>query len=306
MRVVVTGATGAIGVAFIEELVRQQAEVLVILRSNSPRAGRVPVAPGVKVLQLDMEDYASYNPGPVVEPYDTFVHMAWQGTTGADRENEQLQSCNVKHSLEAVELARRFGCSTFLFVGSQAEYGRVEGVLKPDTPTHPESRYGMAKLAAGKKTEHKCTQLGMKHVWVRVLSVYGPGDSERSMLITAIRKMLAGEKALFTAGEQMWDYLYCEDAARALLLLAEKGKHGGIYPLGSGKVKALAEYIYILRDAINPNMEIGLGEIPYGPKQVMYLCADTEAIRRDTGFEPVVSFEEGIKRTISWVQHEGE
>lgn len=102
----------------------------------------------------------------------------------------------------------------------------------------------------------------------------------------------------------MWDYLYCEDAARAFYLAAESGMDGSVYCIGSGQVRPLAEYITVIRDTIDKNIEIGFGEIPYYDKQVMYLCADIENLRQDTGFNPAVSFEEGIRRTVDWYKEE--
>ena len=59
-----------------------------------------------------------------------------------------------------------------------------------------------------------------------------------------------------------------------------------------------------LRDAIDPALPLGLGEVPYGPLQVMHLQADTSALQEDTGWRPATPFEEGIRETIEWVRKE--
>ena len=200
---------------------------------------------------------------------------------------------------------RDSGCSAFVGAGSQAEYGRVEGNLNSQTPAFPENGYGMAKLCAGQMTRLYCRQAGMRHVWTRILSIYGPGDGAGSMVMSAIHRLLAGETPAFTKGEQQWDYLYSGDAAKALLLLGEKGHDGGVYCLGSGKARPLADYIGMIRDAIDPRLSVALGAVPYAPGQVMYLCADIAKLKEDTGFAPEVSFEEGIKKTIMWVKEHG-
>ena len=64
------------------------------------------------------------------------------------------------------------------------------------------------------------------------------------------------------------------------------------------------EYIEALRDAIDPALPLGLGEVPYGPLQVMHLQADTSALQEDTGWRPATPFEEGIRETIEWVRKE--
>ncbi len=305
MRIVITGATGAVGTALIAEGIRQNVEMLVICRKASKRRQQIPDHPLVKVLELNMEEYETYQPPEGEMPYDVFYHFAWGGTTGDGRNDCEIQEKNIRYALDAAALAKRFGCSAFVGAGSQAEYGRVEGNLNSQTPAFPENGYGMAKLCAGQMTRLYCRQAGMRHVWTRILSIYGPGDGAGSMVMSAIHRLLAGETPAFTKGEQQWDYLYSGDAAKALLLLGEKGHDGGVYCLGSGKARPLADYIGMIRDAIDPRLSVALGAVPYAPGQVMYLCADIAKLKEDTGFAPEVSFEEGIKKTIMWVKEHG-
>ena len=198
------------------------------------------------------------------------------------------------------EAAFALGCDTFIGAGSQAEYGRYEGSLNESVPAFPENGYGIAKLCAGQMTRIACKQKGMRHIWTRILSIYGPYDGENTMVMSTIYKLLNSEKPSCTKGEQMWDFLYSKDAALAMRLLGEKGTDGRTYCIGSGKARPLKEYIDIIGQNANKNVTIGYGDIPYGPLQVMYLCADITALREDTGFEPRYSFEDGIKETIEW------
>ena len=93
-------------------------------------------------------------------------------------------------------------------------------------------------------------------------------------------------------------------------LAAEQGtdvitaEDGTVYPLGSGTACPLKDYIETLRNAIDPALPLGLGEVPYGPLQVMHLQADTSALQEDTGWRPATPFEEGIRETIEWVRKE--
>ena len=167
----------------------------------------------------------------------------------------------------------------------------------------------MAKLCAGEMSRELCHQLGIKHIWVRILSVYGPYDGPNTMISSAIRTMLEGKKMKFTAGEQKWDYLYSKDAAEALWRLWKKGTDGKVYVLGSGSIKTLKEYIQEIYCAvleINPNAgRPCFGEIPYIDGQVMYLGADIRELTEDTGFMPEVSFADGIREVIAGIRVEG-
>lgn len=296
-RAIVTGATGAVGTALIKELINNNIEVLVFCREGSARNANIPVNPLVQTLYCDLTELSQVE-NLTGKTYDVFYHFAWMGTTGDARNDMYLQNQNVRYALDAVGAAKRFGCKKFIGAGSQAEYGRVEGVLNPGTPAFPEMGYGIAKLCAGQMTRELAHQCGMEHNWVRILSVYGPNDGAQSMVMSTIHKLQNGEVPQFTKGEQMWDYLYSGDAARAFRLVGEKGINGKTYVLGNGKARPLADYIKIIRDEVNPKAKIDLGAIPYAPKQVMYLQADVEELRRDTGFKPEMRFDEGIKKIL--------
>jgi len=294
-RAVISGATGAIGTALVRELIEQETEVLVLCREDSARRDVIPGHPLVRVRPCSLEGLGLLE-NDSGEKYDVFYHLAWAGTTGAARNDVYLQNSNVKYALDAVSAAARLGCHTFVGAGSQAEYGRVEGMLREDTPAFPETGYGMAKQCAGQMTRMHARALGMKHIWMRVLSVYGPNDTPNSMVMYALSSLARGEVPQFTPAEQLWDYLYSGDAARAFRLAAEKGQDGSVYVLGSGQARSLAEYILEIRDIAAPDGQVALGALPYGPGQVMHLQADITALHRDTGFVPQTEFAEGIRK----------
>lgn len=300
-RMTVTGSTGAIGLALIEHCIQQGIEVYAVVNPASGRVHRLPKHELVHVVPCDMyslERLRELIPFKI----DAFCHLAWASTTGEGRNHTDAQWRNIGVALDAVNVAATLGCRVFLGAGSQAEYGRVSGRLSPGTPAFPENAYGSAKLCAGQLTRIRCEQLKLRHIWTRILSVYGPGDGEGTMVMSVIRQLLEGKTPELTKGEQMWDYLYSLDAARALLLLGEKGKHGKIYCLGSGSAQPLKEYVKMIRDIVAPGRDINFGAIPYGENQVMYLCADIGELQEDTGFTAEYSFGEGIRETLSWIK----
>ncbi len=303
---VITGATGAIGTALVEKLTEENVRVYVLVRPDSKRVDRIPKSKNVKVLYYGLNEYdakASLIEEEIDDEVEVFYHLAWNGTIGDVRNDYYLQNQNVKYELDAVRLADRLNCKTFIGIGSQAEYGRVEGSLTSSTPVNPENGYGVGKLSAGYMSRLLCRQLKMRHIWVRVLSIYGPNDGEATMIISTIRKLLKGEKPSLTKGEQKWDYLYSKDAANALFLIGEKGEDNKTYCLGSGEARPLREYIEKMRDSINPDADLGFGDIPYSLNQVMYLKADISELNKDTGFVPQIPFETGISETIEWVKN---
>lgn len=303
---VVTGPTGAIGIALCEKLLRENVTVYAVCRPGSSRIKDLPKAAALHVVECDAKELATLPQKMEGVSVDAFFHFAWAHTIGQGRNDMPAQIENIQSTIDAVRAAKALGCQVFLGAGSQAEYGRVEGLLKSDTPAFPENGYGMAKLCAGQMSRVEAKALDIDHVWVRILSVYGPHDGPMTMISGTIRKLLAGERPALTAGIQRWDYLYAGDAADAFYLAACHGRNGAVYPLGSGQALPLKDYIIQMRDAIDPALPLGLGEVPYGPLQVMHLQADISALQADTGFAPKTPFAEGIRRTMDWVKREQE
>ena len=296
----VTGATSSIGVTVIEECIRRNIAVTAIFRFSSPNAMRVPKHPLVKRVDCDMEGLKDLQIAGL--RCDAFLHLAWGSTKSTERNDLGPQVQNIQYALDAVELAHRLGCHTFMGAGSQAEYGQHAEDLTEETRETPASAYGMAKLCAGQMTRKSCRNKGMRHIWPRILSTYGPYSPYQTVLYYEIRELLAGRVPQLSGGDQIWDFIYLRDTAQALLALLERGHDGEIYLIGSGKSQELKRFLIETRDAINPVLPLGLGAVPYDFNTVMHLGGSIAKIRRDTGWHPVTTFAVGIRETIEWVK----
>lgn len=295
---VITGATSMLGCALIEKCIKEKVPVFAVINPDSKRLDKVPENDLVRVIPCALEkmkELPALIPEKAVD--GIFYHLAWASTSHKGREDVRAQIDNISYTADAVEAAKELGCRRFLFAGSQAEYGLCDKPLTPDTPTFPETPYGIAKLAAGKLGGVLCEQNGMEHIRVRILSAYGPGDGERTLISSLIRSLKNGEHFSTTEGRQIWDFIYKDDVAEALFLLGGKGISGKVYPVGLGKGRPLREYIETVRDLLSPGTSVGFGEVPYREGQVMHLEADITELTKDTGFIPRVSFEEGIRKT---------
>ena len=295
----VTGATGAIGRALVNELIKNGTSVLVFARKSS-RAERLERLNGVKVVYTDLSQLESVD---VNEHCDAFFHLGWSGTRGEERLDSEQQNLNIEYTLSSVRLAKRLGCRVFVGVGSQAEYGRVDSGIKlsPELEAHPETPYGAAKLNAMLKAKDLCGKNGIRFCWCRVLSSYGIGDNPNNFIMYLINRCIKGEECKLTPCEHKWDYINTEDLAKGLFLISKYGKDKEIYVIGSGVARDMKDYVYAVFNAVgNSNAKISFGAKPYYPNQVMYLCADISKLTRDTGFVPEISFEEGIIKTVNY------
>ena len=301
-KVVITGATSMLGVATAEEWLKNGVgKIYAVVRESSPNLYRLPKDERIVKVGCEACDYDNLK-DLISETCDVFYHMSWEGTGVKRNASVTGQSDNIRYTLEALKSAKRLGCTKFIATGSQAEYGLSNlDKQSPDSYVNPCTAYGIAKYAAGKMAMIEAESLDISCIWVRVFSVYGKYDKSSSMITSSISKMLNREKVSFTSAEQMWDYLYSEDAGRALYLMGEKVNGNHVYCLGSGVKRPLKDYIEIIRDKIDKSLPLGIGDIPYPKNVVMNICADIETLTADTGWTPQIEFEEGIERTIKYI-----
>jgi nucleoside-diphosphate-sugar epimerase len=131
-------------------------------------------------------------------------------------------------------------------------------------------------------------------------------DDKLRMIPSVITKLLNRERPSLTAGTQIWDFLYVEDAVRALLALASCQYDSSIFNLGSGVPVSIRDVVLQIRKQIDPSLEIGFGEVPFAPNQVMHLEADISRLKAATGWVPQTSLQDGIRRTVEWYRSQGE
>lgn len=298
-KAIITGCTGTIGISLINQLINNGWQVTAVPRVESSRLDNIPKGPNVRIVECNLKEISQL-PQLIQESHDVFFHLAWDGTYGSDRTDCLRQNQNVLHTLHAVEAAKKLNCSVFVGAGSQSECGQVNGIIHPDTYCKPETSYGAAKLSACCLSRVLCKQLEIRHEWCRVLSVFGPYDGKHTLVMTIINDLLNGIEPTCTPGNQIWDYIYSKDAAKAFRLVAENGIDGEIYCIGSGQVRTLREYILAIRDSVDSNLPIGFGKRAFFPNQVMHLEADISTLQKDTGFVADYSFEAGIAETIQW------
>ncbi len=302
--VIITGATSMLGLALIETCLQNDTRVLAFVRTGSKKLHLLPSSDLLTVAECDLDQYARYEPDNSQTTYDAFYHFAWNATQNSQRGDVHSQHQNIGYTLDALHLAHKMGCKRFIGAGSQAEYGRVSGEISEDMRVSPDSAYGVAKYAAGRLCSALAEDLGIEWVWTRIFSTFGPGDMPSTMIMYCINSLLDCNAPDLTPLEQKWDYLYCKDAALAFYLLGKCASASKIYNIGSGVARPLSDYVHILRDAIDPELPLGIGARSYAKNQVMHLCADITRLKEETNFSPTTSFEDGIRHTVTWIKEQ--
>ncbi len=300
MRVFLTGASGFLGSYALREFVAQAGTPVAVLVRDPAAAWRIAdLLPALTVVQAGFEDEDKLERALKDFAPTHLVHLAWTGVLGRSR-NDAAQHRNAYLSMRLVEMGLAAGAGHFVGLGSQAEYGPCQARIDESTPTAPTTMYGASKLAACLMAARLCENAGARFAWLRLFSSYGPRDNPEWLIPYLALKLLRRERPAVTAAEQLWDYVFVEDAARAVAAVARERGASGIFNLGSGTAPRLRDIIERVRDEIDPALPVGFGEVPYRPDQVMHLEADIGRLVAATGWQPRVGLAEGVRATVDW------
>lgn len=294
-KIVITGATSFIGTHLINELLNRNCLIYAIVRPNSGNIIRIPVDERIHVIELKMSDYNSIS--EYVESADLFYHFAWEGVRAPYRDDALLQYNNYVASVQAMQQAIKIGCKSFVGAGSQAEYGVGDGTYFETSQCSPVTEYGKEKLHACMELSEIACENNIHFVWTRIFSLYGKYDYQNSLVMSCIKKMRNNEDVPLTLCTQQWDYLYVEDAVRAISMLADVQVESGIYNVASGIHRPLHEFVEAIYQMTHSKSIIEFGAVPYGKSGAINLMPCVDKIAQ-IGWKPIVGFEEGIRLTV--------
>jgi len=301
-KVILTGANGFIGSALIKELSNNNIYVYAIIKNENSNVEHIKNLPNVELVYCDLENIYQLPELIAARDIDTCIHLAWAGSFGNERSDYNLQLKNVRYSLDVVNVMKRLGITRFVGAGTLAEKD-VQNYHPTDGATpNAVSMYGIAKISAHYMTKTECTKLGIEHIWCYLSNTYGIGNTTNNFVNMASRLMLNGKRAAFTSGEQTYDFVYIDDTVRAIYFAAEKGHANTSYYLGSTKERKLKEYITTIRDTIDKDIPLYLGEIPFNGNPLPAEAYNTRKLIEDTGYFPTVDFNDGIKLTVEWLK----
>jgi dTDP-glucose 4,6-dehydratase len=330
--VLVTGADGFMGSHLTDALVELGADVHAFVRATSSGAlnnighlrGRLKVhfadltdKSSVDYLVKELRDTASDRP--------YIFHLGAQAHVGESwhRPYETVMA-NTIGTLNLLQSVVDWGLELEKFdtAGTSEEYGNVrenvahhhdfddEGglILHERSPINPKSIYATAKVAADFLTMNYHDAFGVPGVVTRMFNNYGPRQNPRYVTGTIITQALTRPGIELGALEPLRDFCFCTDGVRGHLTVAAKGVPGDVYVYGQGSNISMADWAdLILRTGVehgfwadDRHIVIDEGRLRPGVTDVMALRVGYEKLNRETGWEPKVSWEEGVLRTIQW------
>lgn len=298
--VVITGATSFIGLNLIEQIANTY-NIFAIVRKDSPKKNLLLKYDNVKIIELNMDCFSEISK-LIGTKCDIFYHLAWDGTRGALRNDEELQKRNVEFSKMALSSAYEIGCKTFVTAGSQAEYGIQDELTKEEAKCKPNTAYGQAKYEFYLYAKDFCEKNDIRFFEPRIFSTYGIGDYEKTLVMSALDKMTKNEPLELSVCTQLWNFLYIKDVVAAIKMLTELDIQGGAYNIASDDTRPLKEFIYDMHDVLHSQSVLEFKENPDGTVPAG-INPDISKIK-SLGWKPKYTFLDGIYEMIGDVNSE--
>lgn len=309
-QVLITGAGGFIGSHLTETLVKAGAKVRVFIRYNS-RDGRgnledleSGLLDQVEIIAGDLRDADVID--RTVKGCNAVFHLgALVGIPYSYKNPREVVETNIMGTFNVLTAARDHGVERIVHTSTSEVYGSA--LYVPIDEAHPlqgQSPYSASKIGADKLAESFYASYDLPVVTVRPFNCYGPRQSARAVIPTLITQALACEEIRLGNTETLRDFTFVTDTAEGFIKAAQSQEgFGKVINIGSGREISIGQLAQIIVNTVHSKGKIVVDEARVRPSrsEVNRLLADNRLAKEVIGWEPCVSLEEGVKKTVAWV-----
>lgn len=295
MKILVTGASGFLGSWICRDLTEVH-DVIGLVRETS-EIHKISDLKNVRIIRLKSSLWADF----IAESCpDVLVLNHWSGVNNESR-NDLEQVKNVWAIHQMAKAALLAGTKTIIGVGSQAELGPIGSNISENEIDNPTTVYGRAKVETRLAIENSLKGTDVRFIWMRIFSTYGPLDEGTWLIPNIVNSLANNRETSLTKGEQQWSYLHAYDLASAFRTVIEKPGLKGVVNVGNPQTISVHEVASIIGEILDKKEFLRFGALDYRSDQVMRLEPLCETLT-DVGWCPQISFDEGIRQTIDWLQ----
>ncbi len=311
-RILVTGGSGFIGSAIVDQLVEEGVESIVVLdnfvRGRLSNLDRSMTTGLVRIVEGDICDRALVH--DLSEGMDVVFHQAAIRITQCAAEPRLAVDVMVNGTFNVLEAAVEAGVSKVVAASSASVYGTADMFPTPETQHGYDNRtiYGAAKMFNEGLLRSFNDMKGLDYVALRYFNAYGPRMDIHGVytevLVRWMERIRAGQAPLILGdGKQTMDFVYVDDIARANVLAAKAEVSDRVYNVACGVETSLAELAATLLRVMDSDLQP-----EFGPERsvnsVRRRLADTSAALSDLGFEAQIDLDEGLRRLVGWWSNE--
>jgi nucleoside-diphosphate-sugar epimerase len=299
----VTGGAGFIGSHLAEELIRRGERVRVVDSFITGKRQNLAHLPDVEIVEGDLAELNIAH--AAVAGIEYVLHQAAIPSVPRSVEDPVTSNrANIDATLNVLVAARDAGVKRVVYAGSSSAYGDTPKLPKQeDMPANPLSPYALQKLVGEQYMRMFTTLYGLETVTIRYFNVFGPRQdpsSPYSGVISVFTRALLDNHAItiYGDGEQTRDFTYIANVVDGVLRACHAPVSGMVLNVATGSRISLSELFRALRELTGRSVNPGYG--PARPGDVRDSQADISRARQLLGYEPLVPFEDGLRRTVEW------
>lgn len=299
MKAMITGSGGFVGRYMRRELESAGYEVTGI---------DIVEAPGTRC--LDLMDKEMICRVVAEEQPDVVIHLAGQANVAASwKIPGETVAINVIGAVNLLEAVRVSGLSTHVvLVGSSDEYGNLGQLgsrVSEDLETRPQTPYAVSKKAQEEMARVYVNSYGMHICMTRSFNHCGPGQKQGFLVsdfASGIARIERGEQDRLLVGNlsARRDFTHVADIVRAYRLIAEQGRPGEVYNVGSGSTWSAQEILDELTSMARCPVTVEQDPSRMRPSDTPVICCDHERLTKDTGWEPVIPMKQALQETLDY------
>jgi UDP-glucose 4-epimerase len=232
--------------------------------------------------------------------FDCIIHLAAVLSQAEDMNTYfAVMDSNIYTTFLLLETARAHG-ARFLFPSTALVYGNKKAPFTEDMSPNPEVFYALSKHMSEELIRFYATKYGLRYMIFRIGILYGPWQTEGMFIPSIVTKLLRNEEFAMTAGEQVRDFVHIDDFVAALMKALVAENVNGVFNVGTGCAPAMKEVAQTVERLTGATGKARLGALPYRENEVWEYRLDISKIRAELGWEPAVSLEEGLRKTIDY------
>jgi nucleoside-diphosphate-sugar epimerase len=300
MRILLTGGSGFLGMNLARFLKNKNVDVLCIGRHTCP----IPGVNNIHVSSLTFENIDRI----LIEDklkIDAILHLAAAGVHPAERDHNTLLEINTVLPAKIVTLGQKHNVKAIVITGSSAEYqepSEPKRSVETD-PLQAHKLYGATKAAGGLCALSQGIALQVPVGWIRLFNIYGPGEPSHRLFPSILSQLRAKKPVEISAGTQVRDFVYVEDACEglwsALNALLSGQMSTGAYNLCTGEGHRVKDFALAIAHQLKMDTDLlRFGSLPLRPDDILHLVGEPSAFKSASGWVASYSFEQGIEHAI--------
>ena len=298
--VLVTGATGFVGVHLVARLLSEGCHVTVLARSSSV----LPTDWRDRVRIITCDDFSERNLRRLLnKPFESIFHLAAYGVKPNQRDVDEIMRINMEMPAALARLCGEWR-ARMVMTGTFSEYRSpsTRELVLEDSPLEQGKLYGSSKAAGGLMAGAIAQSSGSGFRLLRLFKVYGAGEAPHRLLPALVSGLAKHERVAISAGTQVLDFVYIDDVVEAMLRTdAHCSENGGTatWNVATGRAHSVREFAEQVASAMNADASLlGFGAIAMRKDDEPWLVGSPNRLRSELGWQPSTGLKDGVRAAV--------